>query len=102
MKKDLREEINKIKKKIKDMDYKFKNSIYNKKEIQNHNFYKNSFKITLVLLILAIISIIFYICNNYYNRINISENTNEKMIQMSVITDKQNNTFSKLVNDELM
>ena len=102
MKKDLREEINKIKKKIKDIDYKFKNSTYNKKEIQNHNFYKNSFKITLVLLILAIISIIFYICNNYYNRINISENTNEKMIQMSVITDKQNNTFSKLVNDELM
>ena len=102
MKKYIREEITKIMKEIKDMDYKFKNSTYKKEELQNYNFYKNSFKITLVILILVIISIIFYLYYNYYNGINISENKNEKMIQMSYITDKQDNTFSKLTNNELM
>ena len=102
MKKYIREEITKIMKEIKDMDYKFKNSTYKKEELQNYNFYKNSFKITLVVLILVIISFIFYLYYNYYNGINISENKNEKMIQMSYITDKQDNTFSKLTNNELM
>jgi len=102
MKKYIREEITKIMKEIKDMDYKFKNNTYKKEELQNYNFYKNSFKITLVLLILVIISIIFYLHYNYYNGINISENKNEKMIQMSYLTDKQDNTFSKLNNNELM
>ena len=55
MKEYLREEITKIMKEIKDMDYKIKNSTYKRKELQNYMFYKNSFKITLVLLILVII-----------------------------------------------
>ena len=98
----LKEEINKIKKEIKDMDYKIKNSTYRTKELQNYNFYKNSFKITLVLLILIIITIIFYCCYNYSNGINKGENANEKMVQMTEITDNQDNTFNKLSNNDLM
>ena len=98
----LRYEITKLMKEIKDMDYKLKNNTYNSRELQNLNFYKNSFKITLTLLIIVIISILFYCCYYYSNSIDINENTNEKMIQMSEITDKQDNTFSKLANDELM
>jgi hypothetical protein len=98
----LKYEITKIMKEIKDMDYRLKNNTYKSKELQNFNFYKNSFKITLALLIIVIISILFYCCYYYSNSIDINENTNEKMIQMSEITDKQDNTFSKLANDELM
>ena len=98
----LKYEITKIMKEIKDMDYRLKNNTYKSKELQNFNFYKNSFKITLALLIIVIISILFYCCYYYSNSIDINDNTNEKMIQMSEITDKQDNTFSKLANDELM
>jgi len=95
-------EITKLMKEIKNLDYKLKNNTYKNKELQNYNFYKSSFKITLVLLILVIISILFYFCYYYSNSPDISENTDGKMIPMSDITDKQDNTFSKLANDELM
>jgi len=103
MNKYLNYEITKLMKEIKNLDYKLKNSTYKNKELQNYNFYKNSFKITLVLLILVIISILFYCCYYYSNKLDISEeDTNGKMIPMSDITDKQDNTFSKLANNELM
>ena len=100
----LKDEITNIMKQIKEMDYKLKNSTYKEKELKNLNFYKNSFKITLVLLILLIISILFYCCYYYINSIDIneSENPNDKMIQMSEITDKKDNAFSKLASDELI
>ena len=103
MNKYLNYEITKLMKEIKNLDYKLKNSTYKNKELQNYNFYKSSFKITLVLLILVIISILFYCCYYYSNKLDISEeDTNGKMIPMSDITDKQDNTFSKLANNELM
>jgi len=103
MNKYLNYEITKLMKEIKNLDYKLKNSTYKNKELQNYNFYKSSFKITLVLLILVIISILFYCCYYYSNKLDINEeDTNGKMIPMSDITDKQDNTFSKLANNELM
>ena len=68
------------------------------KKLKNNNFIKSFLKIFVIILFIIIIIIIIYICLFE----NISENNDEKMMQISNLNSEHGESFTKLSSEEII